>query len=656
LREYTAQEAPKHVGERATVVGKVECISAGRTFHSLELDGCSPNSPFWIIFNDDASGPELNVQDLKGVTIAVTGQVEKRDAYSHPWMVVKSTTQIQPRTILNTDYISRAHQKEADGDVDGAIELFGRAIEHQPDRRNEAYEFRGRAKERKGDWDGALKDYDALVALETNNANSYYIRATQKKQHGDFEGAMADFTRAAELRSSPNGFTAIGDLRKERGDLAGAIVEYDKAIVLCDKQIAEPSGTADTRLNAYCQRAFAKQLKGDLDGAIADFTRAIAINPRAAGAYNGRGDVRKAKGDLAGAIADYQHTVALNDHPIYKEKLDKTKAEAKTRAKNVATQPSIKVAQNEQSFNKSEVSPESIAEAFVQAYSGADVEALAGLYADRVDHTNNGVISNAAVRKQAHEYFARWPVRHWSLVGPVNTVSLGTSKKKVIFSATYDASDPQTNKQASGIAQETLILASDKSGAIKIVSQKEQTSKRSSNQPHAKTSGDLRLTAAKAEYEASSHDETARVRYVTKLAGMRDQVMRIYSETGDKPAASDQAAPIDEELRKHPMPRSVDSRKLKQLLIGEWDSPRHTYVFRADGTYGIMDTDQREKWRIDGNEYIDDVSRGPIILLDRNYFIYACGQGVTTYERANSASTGNGDKSTDATIKQQLLG
>ena len=66
--------------------------------------------------------------------------------------------------------------------------------------------------------------------------------------------------------------------------------------------------------------------------------------------------------------------------------------------------------------------------------------------------------------------------------------------------------------------------------------------------------------------------------------------------------------------------------------------------------------EQRDKWRIDGNEYIDDVSRGPIILLDRNYFIYACGQGVTTYERANSASSGNSDKPSDVAIKQKLLG
>jgi hypothetical protein len=64
--EYSAAEAPRHIGEKATVVGKVGCIQAGRKYHMLALDGCTPNSPFWIIVNDNASGPELNVQDFKG--------------------------------------------------------------------------------------------------------------------------------------------------------------------------------------------------------------------------------------------------------------------------------------------------------------------------------------------------------------------------------------------------------------------------------------------------------------------------------------------------------------------------------------------------------------------------------------------------------------
>ncbi|PYX62951.1 MAG: hypothetical protein DMG78_32495, partial [Acidobacteria bacterium] len=288
---------------------------------------------------------------------------------------------------------------------------------------------------------------------------------------------------------------------------------------------------------------------------------------------------------INGAIADYQHKYQITHYPDDRQKLEQARAEAKAGAKKVVvTQPSIQAVQNEHSSNKNkdEVTPESIAEAFVQAYSGADVDGVASLYADRVDYTNSGVISNAAVRAQAKEYFARWPVRQWSLVGAVQTTSMGPSRQKVIFSASYDASNPQTNKHASGIATETLIVTTDASGAMKIVSQKEQTSTRGSSQPGKKTSGDPSLKAAKTEYDTSSHDEAARVRYVTKLAGMLGQGMEYWWRTHDRMGGPNLDG-VEEELIKHPAPGNADSKELSRLLVGKWLSPRHVYVFRADG-------------------------------------------------------------------------
>lgn len=344
--EYTAAEARKHIGEKATVVGKVGCISAGRTFHSLELDGCSPASPFWIIVNNDATGPALNIQDLKGVTIAVTGKLERQD--SQPWIVVKSTTQIQPRSALHTDHISRAYEKEAQGDIDGAIAEFSLAIEQQADRRKEAYGAVARIKEKKGDWNGALATYDDLIRLNPNDPDSYWIRATAKKKHGDFEGAMADFTRAAELRSSGISFVEIGNLRKANGDSSGAVADYDKAIAMLDSQISGGQKPSDRLDLLHYHRGWAKELKGDFDGAISDYSQAIAIKPSyAASAYSRRGDLKKARGDLAGAIADYQHAVQYAQLAEDKEKLKKAKAEAKTLAENVATPPNLQAAQNE---------------------------------------------------------------------------------------------------------------------------------------------------------------------------------------------------------------------------------------------------------------------------------------------------------------------
>src|SRR4030095_4210001 len=46
--------------------------------------------------------------------------------------------------------------------------------------------------------------------------------------------------------------------------------------------------------------------KGDLDGAIADFTSAIELDPKLAIAYKNRGEARQAKGGATGADADFK--------------------------------------------------------------------------------------------------------------------------------------------------------------------------------------------------------------------------------------------------------------------------------------------------------------------------------------------------------------
>jgi tetratricopeptide (TPR) repeat protein len=51
---------------------------------------------------------------------------------------------------------------------------------------------------------------------------------------------------------------------------------------------------------------------GDLDGAVADFNKAIEINPKFTTAYNNRGRANYKKGDLDAALADYDRAIELN--------------------------------------------------------------------------------------------------------------------------------------------------------------------------------------------------------------------------------------------------------------------------------------------------------------------------------------------------------
>jgi tetratricopeptide (TPR) repeat protein len=67
-----------------------------------------------------------------------------------------------------------------------------------------------------------------------------------------------------------------------------------------------------TTAREFCNRGVARQKKGDLDGAIADYSRAIELNPQNALAYNNRGLVKIAKGDLEGALGDYDRALQIN--------------------------------------------------------------------------------------------------------------------------------------------------------------------------------------------------------------------------------------------------------------------------------------------------------------------------------------------------------
>src|SRR5207237_226894 len=78
-----------------------------------------------------------------------------------------------------------------------------------------------------------------------------------------------------------------GVIKQQKNDLDGAIADYTKAIAR-NPSLAE----------AFYNRAVAHDGKSDLEKAIADYTKAIELNPGLADAYNNRGLDRDHKGDL----------------------------------------------------------------------------------------------------------------------------------------------------------------------------------------------------------------------------------------------------------------------------------------------------------------------------------------------------------------------
>ncbi len=134
------------------------------------------------------------------------------------------------------------------------------------------------------------------------------------------------------------------------------------------------------------------------------------------------------------------------------------------------------------------------------------------------------------------------------------------------------------------------------------------------------------LTDARREFESLKHPtETDRVRYVTHLVRLRESFTRADAET---------MFAIDKEVIRHPMPMPLEPNELRRRVIGKWTSPRHQYLYRANGTWTMLpEFIDGEKathgiWRIEGNQFSQgkseaDASQETIILLNSTDFVWS---------------------------------
>jgi tetratricopeptide (TPR) repeat protein len=68
-------------------------------------------------------------------------------------------------------------------------------------------------------------------------------------------------------------------------------------------------------VDSYNNRGAAYEAKGDNERAIADFNKALDIDPRLAKAYYNRAAVYRAKSEIDRAITDYSKAIEIN--PLY---------------------------------------------------------------------------------------------------------------------------------------------------------------------------------------------------------------------------------------------------------------------------------------------------------------------------------------------------
>jgi tetratricopeptide (TPR) repeat protein len=97
----------------------------------------------------------------------------------------------------------------------------------------------------------------------------------------------------------------------KKGNLDAAIENYSRAIALRAKYPI-----------AFANRAYGHYLKGDYERAIADATHAVALDPLLPMAHTNLGHARAGKGEVALAARSYRHALTLSpDREIEEETL-----------------------------------------------------------------------------------------------------------------------------------------------------------------------------------------------------------------------------------------------------------------------------------------------------------------------------------------------
>jgi len=135
--------------------------------------------------------------------------------------------------------------------------------------------------------------------------------------------------------------------------------------------------------------------------------------------------------------------------------------------------------------------------------------------------------------------------------------------------------------------------------------------------------------------ELQNPTEADRQSYLLKLSKLRESLA--------ENAGSEDCFTVDAEIRRHQAPEHTEG--YTKLMVGKWSSPRHEYIYRADGTWRMLPEEEgrtRGRWHIKGNRFFssadiepDDSCAYTIILLTNDNFIFTDGKTVFYEERTN---------------------
>ena len=139
-----------------------------------------------------------------------------------------------------------------------------------------------------------------IVSGRGNVAEFYYARGAAQLDRRDCDAALADFDAAVRLKPNEAAYHGGRGLvfYQCKRDYARALDAFNQVVRLT------PNDAAAWDIRSNC-----KKLLGDLDGAIADDTMAIKLDPKTAMYRGNRAIAYQEKGDRVNALADFNFEI-----------------------------------------------------------------------------------------------------------------------------------------------------------------------------------------------------------------------------------------------------------------------------------------------------------------------------------------------------------
>jgi tetratricopeptide (TPR) repeat protein len=139
-------------------------------------------------------------------------------------------------------------------------------------------------------WPGYQEDYQVPDGTVYKNGSWASMQnGSQVRIAGNsYVATIVEFT--TQIADKATG--AAGEHRVTGNSFLNSTAESEKAVI-------------------YFDLGFAKQKKGDLDGAMVDYNQGIKLNPNYGLAYRNRGEAKRRKGDLDGAVGDFNRALKL---------------------------------------------------------------------------------------------------------------------------------------------------------------------------------------------------------------------------------------------------------------------------------------------------------------------------------------------------------